>query len=427
MLDNLLKRLPVSKRFSTDVLWNIASFLVLGVCGILLNILISKYYGSSVLGVFNQAIALYAMVAQFSVLGVHLSVLRHIAEFADDEQKSKEIFSAALWLTVLIAAAATTFFFLMRGAFGALLNSPDVAEAITFTIPGLFLFSLNKVILNYLNGKRQMKAYAVFQTLRYLLLVGFLITLIALSAPGNLLTIIFTCAEAILFAILLAFNFRSIIFRYSAVTKEWVKKHFRFGLAALGGNIFSEFNPRVDVIILGIFASDSIVGIYSFAAMLVEGFNQLPAVIRANVNPILTQTYFRQGTPALQKLTTKGKRLAYLFLAPISLVVIGCFPIFYLINPSPDIQESWGIFAIMMLGNTVSIGYQPFLTMLNQTGFPAMQTALFACIFTTTVALTFLLAAAFSNLGTAIATAISMAMQAVFLMLLVRKALKIKI
>lgn len=427
MIDSLLNKLPVSRRFSTDLLWNLASFIILGISGILLNVLIPRYYDAHALGVFNQTFTLYALMAQFAVLGIHLSVLRYTSENMEKPATCKAILSSAIAITASTAAISSLLFFLLRGIIGDILSSPDVTEAITYTVPGLFLFALNKVFINFINGKRQMKAYAVFQALRYIFLILFLSLLISSGAPGNILPAIFTLSEALLLLLLLIYTARSIQLRWDSAMGGWINTHVRFGVRAIGGNIFSDLNPRVDILILGIFATDQVVGVYSFAAMLVEGFSQLPAVVRANVNPLISQSYFNQGAKGLQSLTRKGKRLGYLFLAPIGLIAVLGYPLLFLLIPKQEIQASWLIFAILMAGSIASMGYQPFLTLLNQTGFPGRQTLLFAWIFSTNVILNVILASSFGMIGSAIATSIILVLQAVYLIIITYRTMGVKL
>ena len=63
-------------------------------------------------------------------------------------------------------------------------------------------------------------------------------------------------------------------------------KHLVFGFRGLGAGMFAEFNSRVDVLVIGFFLEDRAVGIYSFAAMLVDGIYHVLAMIRINFNPI---------------------------------------------------------------------------------------------------------------------------------------------
>ena len=50
-------RLLLNSKFNIDLLWNVAGFGISGIIGILINVLLYRFYDSSVLGVFNQIYA----------------------------------------------------------------------------------------------------------------------------------------------------------------------------------------------------------------------------------------------------------------------------------------------------------------------------------------------------------------------------------
>ena len=50
-------RLSLSGKFRRDLYWNYASFTVLGVGGVLINVIVGAHYGAATLGVFNQVYA----------------------------------------------------------------------------------------------------------------------------------------------------------------------------------------------------------------------------------------------------------------------------------------------------------------------------------------------------------------------------------
>ena len=62
--------------------------------------------------------------------------------------------------------------------------------------------------------------------------------------------------------------------------------HLRYGRSVVISGLSLELNARVDVLVLGGFLSSSYVGLYSFVAMLIEGFYQLIIVVKNFLNPL---------------------------------------------------------------------------------------------------------------------------------------------
>jgi O-antigen/teichoic acid export membrane protein len=405
-LQSLLDKLPISKKLASDSMWNMAGFGIMGIIGIVLNILIAKYYNAAVLGVFNQTYSIYILFSQFAVFGIHLSVLHNVARYRDDTALVGEILTSALVAISVIASLVTIVFYFSRDFFGNLLDSQNVSASIIYTLPGLFLFAFNKTLLAYHNATRKMKAYAIFQTFRSLFMLATLVIIIRLNLNGVMVSGIFTGSEFLLLVMILAVSMKHMKLRISRKTASWIRRHLRFGYRAAVGNILGDVNTRVDALMLGIFASDRIVGIYSFASMLAEGFNQLPIVFRTNVNPIITNYRYNRDKAELENALNKGKWLFYKLLTPMGIIAIFSFPVIIAIfGFNEELASGWSVFTVLILGIMLSAGYLPFQMLFNQIGHPGHQTLLISLIFLTNVVLNAALIPPFGMYGAAVATA----------------------
>ena len=76
------------------MLWNVASLAVQGISLIVWTILVGKYRGQDALGVFSLVYAVYIVLSQVAVGGVHASVLRHVSFHQDDRPKCVGISAA---------------------------------------------------------------------------------------------------------------------------------------------------------------------------------------------------------------------------------------------------------------------------------------------------------------------------------------------
>jgi len=427
-IERILEKLQIPIKFTIDIIWNAFSFVIMGVCGIALNILIAIHYGSAALGVFNQVYAIYIFLSQLAVGGIQLSVLKNISQFSEDSAESNSIINAGILLTAGVAAVVGLVAFLLKDIFAAILGSDNVGIGVVYITWGLFFFALNKVWMAFHNGCRRMKAFAVFQSLRYVFMLTCLVVFVSFSVEGNKLAAIFPLSEFALFLILCIYSLRFVKIDISKKVFQWMKRHIVFGSKAAVGNVFDEANARVDVIMLGLFASDAIVGIYSFAAMLAEGFSQLSIVFRVNVNPILTSYKFEEGNESLRDLVRRGRDMFYKMMIPLGIITILCFPVVMsILGLRAEFSSAWGLFGILVSGYLISVGYTPFRMILNQTGFPGYQTLLLFSIFMTNVVLDLIMIPILGMYGAAIATGISFIMAAVFLKILVRRKLEISI
>lgn len=420
-------QLPIYGKFGRDVSWNIGSFIIISISGIVLNILIARVYGAAILGIFNQVYAVYILSSQFAVGGIHLSVQKYIAEFSDNRKICDQIISSALILSLLIGGLVCFIVFILHSWVGNVLKSSDVSLGLIYALPGLGFFALNKVLLSILNGYRLMKAYAIAMGFRYILMVGLLVISIIINLPGNRLPIIFSGSEIILLIGLIIYIFSF----YSPVNPkelfDWFHTHLIFGLKAFGSGALLELNTRIDVLMLGYFTTDRIVGIYSLPAILIEGILQLVVVLKTNINPVLTFMFSRNQLQALKEIIRRGVKIFYLVMGVIGIVAMIVYPLIIHLFLPRDFFVSWQIFYILMLGVILSAGYMPFNMLFLQVGYPGLYTLMISLAVFANIILNGLLIPIIGMYGAAIATSISFMFSVFLLKIFSERKLKLQI
>lgn len=428
---NLIKRFTGQDHLSKsgqDILWNVVSYGIMGVCGVVLNFIIAGSYGPAALGVYNQVYAVYIIASQFSAAGIHLSVLKYVAEFAHDSKTHGVIASSGILLSIFFGLATCLVVWFSRNLIGDLMQSPDVAKSIIWIIPGLFFFTLNKVYLSMLNGLSKMKAYAVFQALRYILLILILVVMIILQKDGGLVTVIFSIAEFILFIALSAVNLRDMAFPAKDEFVFWARKHFSFGMRGFLSNVLLGLNPRVDVLLLGYFCSDQVVGVFSLAATAAEGIYQLAIVLRTNINPKLVQLLAGQKKQELEQLAKRSIRFTYIAMLAIGAAAVLIYPVgLMFVSNKAEFIQSWPYFAILAAGLVASSGYIPFSNILMLAGRPGIQTIMIAIQVIVNIVGNALLIPLWGGTGAAIATALAYGFLVILVKVFSKRTLQLQI
>lgn len=421
-----LQREDLSSKFGQDVLWNIVSYGVMAVSGIAINIIIWYVYSPDVLGVFNQVFAVYVIASQFAVAGIHLSVVKYVAQYAAQVGIYRVINTAAILLSIVIAGISAILLWLLSEQIGILLGSPEVAKGIVYIAPALFFFSINKVLLSIFNGLSRMKLYAFFQALRYLLIVGALVTLILQDVPSEVLPFSFTIAEGILLICLSISLFKEFLVPPFEVLRKWILTHLEFGIKGLGSNVLLQMNTRVDVLVIGYFMSDFNVGIYSFVAIFIEGIYQVLIVLRTVYNPLLVKLISEQRIDQLKSVIDRGVRITYRFMIIGGVIAVLLYPIGVLISEDKQLYlRSWPIFAILMSGIALSSGYIPFGQILVQAGRPGLHTIMTLLLVVFNFTFNLLLIPVLGLIGAAIATALAHCVGVFLLKIFTKRILQI--
>ena len=417
-----------AKRLTVDSAFNLGAVVVLGVCGLLLHFVIARAYSPEALGVFNQVFAIYIFLSQLGVWGVNMAVLKVVPEHHDQPRIHDVIVASGLVWVLVTATVSVGLLLATRDLIAWALASPGVATGLLLVAPGLFCFAVNKVLLNVLNGLQRMVAFAVFTALRYLLLLGALLVLVVADAPGDSLALVFSIAEGGLLLGLVAYVWLACHIRPALPDRVWLGRIWRFATRSVLGGVMVELNTRVDVLMLGLWASDQTVGIYSFAAILVEGLGQLPLAFRRIFDPKLTVSITAGRLDEAERLVRKSKWLFFGGMAVIGGLTTLIYPhLVTIIAPARGYEVGWLVFAILAAGVIAQSGYVPFSGILTQGGFPGRNTILLTLTLVTNLVLNAVLIPLYGMLGAAAATALSYLLFVVYLVAMTRAALGVRL
>ena len=418
-----------SRKLRADILLNMLSFGFVGASGLFVILAIAKYYSPQVLGTFNLVYSFYLLLSQLVGAGIHFSVLRHISQLAAKQpERVTVILQAGIGAMAVNSVFWIALFLLVRPLLLPFFDAPDLGAGLLFVTPALFFCGLNKVLLNHLNGKEAFVAAAVMNAIRALLLIALLIGCIAAGVEGAALPGVISTAEGMLFIILAIHARKALLAPAGESLSKWAREHLSFGYRSVVGSIFIDVNTRVDILVLGLFSSVGVVGIYSYVAMLTEGFGQFAIVFRTLINPKLTQAHFQHGSAALQAVAVKGRNLGYMILVPLGLsLVVLYMPIVKLFGFGPQFEAAFVPFAILMTGLLASIGYGLLLMIFNQVGMPLEQSKLYFFIFASNLMLNLLLVPSFGMEGSAAGTALSYVATVGVMKAMVRRKLGISI
>lgn len=389
--------------------WNAVSVTLLGLCGIAMSTIVARFHGPAGLGLFNQALAIYVVSSQLAVFGLQLSVLHHGAFRSSGHPEARGMLPSAFFLSLATGTAFGAMLFLARGLLGAAFGSEGLVLSTIWISMALPLFAANKVLLAWVNAQRHMALYAFVTALRYIAMLGALVILIVIDTEVGSLPIAFPVSEALVLLILLLYRpmERELLHGWRDACR-WIRKHARFGVRAFPGAALVEANPRIDVLMLGVFADDRAVGIYSLASMFALGAMQLLSVLRVNVNPILSQYIEDERKDRLEEIIRQGKRLTYVAFFLIALASCAVFPVLVrVLVGSRDFAASWPVFAVLMTGISITAGYAPFLMLLTQAGRPELHTSMLGIMVLANVAFNAVLIPFLGPLGAATATGLA--------------------
>lgn len=388
-------------KHKTDIFLNYISIGIMAVSGLLMNALIAMFYDSSVLGIFNESYAWYMVMSQISVWGIHMSILKFVPEQDTNEDKSR-VLSTGLCISFSISVLFTVVSELII----SLLTDFSWHRSLSYACIGLAFFSVNKVLLNYLNAILEMTAYAVFQSFRYILLIVGIFLMSVIRVAPDFLALTFPVTEIILFPGLLLYVF----IKCKAIWKTDVRVGntlIRFGTMILPSYMGVELNTKVDLICLGVLGTEaSLIGIYSFAVLFVEGFYMIYITIRKMINPGIAES---NAKGLVSEYIMKIENIMKKFLGIASIVVYIAVLVGYFIVCTIMSKNEYmaGIIyiaiicaAIVMNGKAIIFG-----DLLAQIGYPLEESILNMVSLVNNIVLNIVLIKIAGTVGAALATA----------------------
>lgn len=401
-------RAALKHKINRDIMWTLGSFFVLAASGVLMNIIIVIFRDAASLGIFNLSYAVYLIGSQVAVIGIHNSVMRYTAYHSENIVERGSMLASAMSITLLFGIVFGGGIYMAEPWIAKIFGSEESAEAIAYTGFGLMLFPINKVLISYINGLRHMRALSLLQTTRYLtVLAGIAIVSIS-SLSFTYATWSFFIAEALTIIYVLVYMGKAGLLKHLSISSKWIKSHLEFGFKGALGSILLDMNTRVDVLLLGVFLSESDVGVYSFAAMVIDGLQHILSMLRVNFNPILVTALRDKDWKQARQLLHYSKIYVFLGTLALALLVIPCFYIFveYFIA-NKELVEGWKVLAILFGSYVIISGFTPFDNLLLASGHPAYQTIQNMSIAIVNIILCFLLIPTFGIIGAAISTALS--------------------
>lgn len=412
------------RKLSRDVLWTMGSFGVLTLSGIAINLIVVTLRDATALGVFNLAYAVYIVASQLAVCGIHYSVLRASAHLSEDKPERRRMLATATAFALVAGLIVAGAVYLGRPLFLRVFGSESGAMAISYAGLGLALFPLNKVLIAHINGLRHMRAFSLLQAARYVLVMLWVAWISGSDLPFEWSGLAFLVAEGVTTIAGVTYLAWLRELSWLVPSEDWMKAHFTFGVKSLPSGALLELNTRVDVLVIGIFLGDRQVGIYSFAALIVDGLYHVLAMLRVNVSPLLVIASREGNWTEARRLQGIARRYLIPVMFALSVISVAAYSaLIEWVLPSKDLAGGIVPLAVLLLGLSLISALVPFDNVLMASGYPGMQALQSLAVASSNALLNVLLVPYMGILGAAIGTATSFVLGAVVLMAFVRRLL----
>lgn len=412
VLRRTLGALSPRQRFSRDMWWTLSALAGFGISGMGINLLVANVHGAAALGGFNLVLHLYSVAAQLGALSQHSAATAFVSRNQDDPRACGAIVLSAMAVALVGGSLVAMALGACRQGLADRLSSPDLALGLLVAAPGVALFSINKVLFGALSGVRHMRAHATLLTGRYLTVFVFTAVGVAIGLPVSALPIAFTATELCVLGGAVGY-LHSRVFPLapdSSALRQWLPRQLSFGSRALVGDLLGDAYARLDVLLLGLFSTNAVVGVYSFASTIAYGLSTIPDLVQRNLHSIVGRHLTQNRRAELHELTTRVRRTLLPLMITLGTISIASYPALLLVvSDRATFLPSWSIFTTLMIAIVASSGGRPFLNLLPLAGRPGTLSALFAVGIALKLLLGLWLIPIWSGIGAAVAAAAALA------------------
>jgi len=294
------------KKFITDIGWILLGNILIIAVTFLQRLFIARLMGAEELGAFSLIMSIYAIGTVLITVGLPAALTKYIAEIKNVEQKLRELSFAGLILTGTSGIFFACLFLIFSASVSKLLNISHLSNIVILLA---FIFPFSTVFytsLAILNGKREMKSYAIFQALQNILYL--FITLIFLLFGYGLKSILLALWISIsISATILIIKQRRYLFISIKIPNLIlnVKRLIQFGIKVLSTDFVNQVNIYADVMLLGFFLSPEKVGYYTVAMSISRLIWVMPGCIQKITYPAASEYWTRNDNIRLNEMVNK--------------------------------------------------------------------------------------------------------------------------
>lgn len=315
---------------STSLFFKIIGILL----GYIFTLLISKYYGAHSMGVFTIVYTVLMIFTVISKFGTDTSTLKFFSVYSKHEnfEIMKQLyFTILLFIIPLSIFLSWILYFFADEIATIIFKKPNLKEyfqLLSFGILPLTLFSIHKEALR---AMKQIAIYSFFQNASLFLLGSITIYILYLT---NIITDTMQLLSIILFSIWINFIISSLLFFYKIksyiyLNKMKDKKKLSINMKQLlevstplfFANSLALMMFWTDTIMLGIYKSESEVGIYSVAYKISMLVNIFIIAINTVGVPKIAQYWGDQEIHKIKDITQKTAKVVFWLSLPITLIL----------------------------------------------------------------------------------------------------------
>jgi len=380
--------------------------------GYVLTLMITRWYGADTMGLFSLSITLLNIFATIGVFGFDNSLVKFIADYNSNGNLHliKEVYQKSLYLVLPLTIFLSVLLFFGSEIFAVqLFKNDNLIQFFNITSLGVVPFVLLRINFTVFRALKYIELFSFFQNVGIYLGA---IAILSLSRIENFDKSISIISQVFSMGFMMLVSFKyikshtRIIETMSQNILEY-KNIIKVSFAMLLTNSIGLIMAWSDIIMLGIFRSESDVGIYSVVVKLAALTSITLMAINTIAAPKFAELYSKGDMNSLKNIAKSSSKMMFFSSLPVILVLIllpeyilGIFGAEFIVGTIP----LW----ILMAGQFVntscgSVGY-----VLQMAGYEKEFQYIMIVALIINIVLNYILASEYGAIGVAFATSIAL-------------------
>jgi len=396
----------------------------------LVSILLGRFLGVEGLGLINLGNQIINIITVIAVLGIPVVVLKEvsIANLDRDSNKSNSVIVSSLFLVLLAGILFTAGLVLFSKEIAVtLFDEPNLTVPLKILGIGISFQLIARVMGAGVNGlgKIWQSSLADKNMMTFLII---LLLLLGFHLFGHELDVVAAASIFIFSRGLVALGitvYWHFLNPFSTSIDFKPKPLLLVGLPLLVANTTNVLTSSTDTLMLGFLSEVSEVGYYTVANRIAFSFSIFLPIMNSTIAPKIAPLYANGKKEEIESLVQKSTKILFL-LGLGSLLVLLVFGKYILILWGQEFKEAYWMLLILGFGQFVSLSIGSvglLLTLCNKEklyGYVSITSAVLNVI------LNLFLINSFGGLGAAIATATTMILTNIAILVLVKRTLNIR-
>lgn len=344
-----------------DVQWSFLSLATSSLAHLLLRMILGKELGPKGLGTYTLVFTIYLFGMQFAAFGIGAALTNYIAKYKDDTSKTEEYISSGVIGSIVSGSIMSIILYLFSEFISVnFFHIPEMVILLKITAVCFPFIAIQKVTLGTLNGFREMNHFAainILQNTLVFLISIFLAFFLKMGVTGAVIG--FVSPTVIVGVVSLLYIRKSISLPSRIVLSSVLREITWFGFYIVLGNSIGMIDTQIGSLLIGRFMSETDVGYYATAVIIMQGITLLPSAVQAVTTPVMATYYGKREYSNIKELVknTTLKIFAVELVFLIFLTICGKYIIVKLF--SEEFAPAYGPMLVLSIGYLM---YAPWIS-----------------------------------------------------------------